>query len=453
VRARISGRVFRPVQPETPPHYAWNAVAFGIDSSLFTVGMSLLGTTTILPALILGLTGSPVAVGLASAAVSGGWLLPQIFVASAVTRLKRKKPVVVWAAWLSRPIFFLLGLMVSLYGLRAPVLTTVILLGGLALFYVMDAVVSVPWFDLLAKGIPPWRRGRVLGTAQIVGGLGGMAAGAWVRYVLSDASPWSFPQNHAVLLASTSAVLMLSAVGISMIRESQGKAPSGPVPSPREVLRGLPLMLRSDRTFLRLVGTRILAGWVTIASPFYVLHATSVGGLAVEDTGLLVSAQVFGSLAAGLLMSVLQDRKGPLVHIRYTVVACGLPALIVLLLTPVLGMIGNVALYVYLIIFFVLGISASSMGWPFLNYVLEHASEERRPLYIGTINTLTALVMLAPPVGGWILRAFSYTPVLAIALGFAGAAFVAAARLPSTRAKPSPVPAEEPRQHEPTPRS
>ena len=52
-----------------------------------------------------------------------------------------------------------------------------------------------------------------------------MAAGVAVRYVLSDQSPWAFPQNHAVLLGATSAVLMVSAIGLTLLREPEGKQP------------------------------------------------------------------------------------------------------------------------------------------------------------------------------------------------------------------------------------
>ncbi len=418
---------------EVPANYAWNFGAFVIDSSLFTVGMSLVGTTTILPALIAQLTASPVAVGIASGVGSGAWLLPQLLVASAVAGLPRKKPVVVGAAWVSRPLFLLLGWIVWRYAASAPRATLIALIVGIALFYMTDAVVSVPWFDLLAKAIPARRRGRVIGVSQVLGGLGGMVAGVAVRYVLSDDSPWAYPQNHAVLLMAASVVLMVSAIGLTILREPKGKAPSGPVPSFGQVLRGLPALLRGDRPFSRLVVVRILAGATSVATSFYVLHAADVGGLPVSATGLLVTAQVSGSLASGLLMTYVQDHLGPLTHIRLIAAIAGLPPLLLLVTGPFLPAWGASALYVYLVLFFLLGISLSSLGWPFFNYILEYAAEEHRPLYIGTINTLGAMVMLAPPLGGWLLRTFSYPVLFGVALTVAAAALILSAGLPSTR--------------------
>lgn len=444
-RANTPNDLFR---RDVPADYAWNALAFGLDSSMFSVGMSLLGSTTILPAFISRLTNSPLAVGVASGVMTGGWLLPQLVVAGAVSGLPRKKPVVAWAAWLSRPIFFLVALVVLLYGTRAPTFTLAFVIVSLAVFFVVDSVVSVPWFELLAKTIPPRRRGRVIGVAQVVGGMGGMAVGVGVRYVLSEASPWPFPRNHAILFAAASAVFLVSAVGLSMIREPAGRPQEGPVPGAREVLRRLPGLLRTDASYQRLVMVRVLTGWITIASAFYVLHAGDVGRLAVEDTGLLVSAQVSGSLAAGLLMGVVQDRFGPLAHIRAVITIAGLPAVLVLAFGPILGGLGAGALYIYLVVFFFLGLASSSLGWPFFHYILEYAPEDRRLLYIGSVNTLAALAMLAPPVGGWLVRTFSYTPLFLLALAFAVGALALSARLPSTRGGPvheaasAPAPAE-----------
>ena len=418
---------------QVPPNYAWNSVAFVMDSALFHASMSFLGTTTVLPALIARLTPSPIAIGLASGAATGGWLLPQLVVASAIAGKRRKKPTIVSAAWISRPLFFLVGLIVWLYAESRPQLTAATIIAGLAVFYVLDAVVSVPWFDLLAKTIPPRRRGRVLGTSQVLGGLLGMAGGVAVSYVLGDGSPWQYPQNHALLLMATSAVLLLSAIGLTIIREPEGKALSGPVASFRQVVMGLPALLQSDRPFLRLVITRVVGGSSGVANAFFVLHATDVGGLALGSTGLLVSAQVLGSLAAGLLMGYVQDRTGPRAHIRIVNVLSAIPALLALAASPWAATLGSAALYVYLLLFFSLGVIQGSQGWPFYNWVLEYAPEEQRPLYIGTLNTLAALVMLAPPIGGWILRTFSYPVLFAAALGLAACALALSAGLPSTR--------------------
>ena len=137
--------------------------------------------------------------GLASGLSSGAWLLPQLLVASLVAQLPRKKPVVVRAAALSRPVLLLMALTVWLVGAQIRALTLAVTLLGIVIFYAGDACASVPWFDLVAKGLPLQRRGRVLGAGQMIGSLGAVGAGVLVRYVLAPASPWAFPTNYALL--------------------------------------------------------------------------------------------------------------------------------------------------------------------------------------------------------------------------------------------------------------
>ena len=400
---------------------------------LFHVAMSFFGSTTVLPSFITALGGSEVVVGLAGGLMAGGWLLPQLFVASVVARLPRKKPFIMRGAWLGRPILLLLALVVWLFGRESPGFTLWFTLASVFAFFLVDALVSVPWFDLLAKAIPARRRGRVLGTAQVLGGLGGILAGMVVRFVLGERGPWGFPTNYAVLFAMGATCFLANAVALSGIREPEAPSSSREVPTVREVLISLPRILIRDRPFLRLIVVRLLSGFVTLSSAFYVLHATRDLGLGPEVTGLFISSQVLGSLAAGLLMSTLQDRWGPLTHLRAIIGFSVLSPIIALFAEPVVGASGQGVLFLYLSVFFFLGVYMGSIGWPFFNWILEYAEETRRPLYIGAINTLSALVMLAPALGGWVVKTISYSAAFFAALAFAVSALVLSFYLPSTR--------------------
>jgi len=385
-----------------PPNYAWNAWAFAADSALFSVGMSFISATTVLPSFMAALTDSEVIVGLASGLMAGGWLLPQLFVASAVSRLPRKRPLMVRAAWLSRPLLLLLALL-------------------------------IPWFDLLAKALPHRRRGRILGISQVLAGLGGVGVGMIVRYVLSEGSPWGFPENYALLFGLGGVAFMASTVALTCIREPESAFPAKAVPSLGQVFASLPRILLGDRPFLRLIVTRLLGGFAGMASAFYILYAVRKLGFGVETTGLFVSAQVLGSLVAGLMMGVIQDHWGPLVHIRAAIGLSVLPPILALGAAPLLSILGGGTLYLYLLVYFFLGIYAGASGWPFFNWIMEHAPEAQRPLYIGLINTLGAVMMFAPALGGAVVRAFSYQAAFIAAALFAIAAYALSLSLPSTR--------------------
>jgi MFS family permease len=429
-------RVAAPAETSTDPfarHHRWNALAFAIDMGLFMVGMNFINATVVLPSFVTALGGNELAVGLANGLASGGWLLPQLVIAGVVARMPRKKPIIVSGAWISRPLMLVLALIIWLLGESLPRVTMIVTMATVFIFFVFDAVVSVPWFDLVARALPARRRGRILGTAQVLGGIGGIGAGVFVRYILGDASPLRFPNNYAILYVIAALFFTGSTIALMMIREPEPQAVDDSVPRLGAVLMSLPRILMQDRPFLRLVIVRVLGGFVTIASAFYVLHATQHVGLSYEATGFFVSAQVAGSLFSGLLMGMVQDRWGPRTHIRTILIISGLPAVIALGINVMAGTLGQAALYPYLLLYFFLGINMSSIGWPFFNWVLEYAPEAQRPLYIGMINTLAALTMLAPTLGGWIIRVASYPAVFATALGFAAVALLLSLTLPSTR--------------------
>lgn len=416
-----------------PSDYRWNAGALIVDMASFNVGMSFISSTAVLPALITALGGSEVIVGLGSGLISGAWLLPQLLVAGVVARLPRKQPFMARTAWLTRPILLVLALIILLLGEDRPAVVLASVLAGTAVFFMFDAVVSVPWFDLIARAIPDRRRGRVLGSAQVLGGVGGILAGVAVRAVLREGSPPTFPADYALLYACATGMMLVSAGALSLIREPASNAPTRDVPPLRRVLAQLPGIITDDRTFRRVIGVRVLAGFVGMASAFYVLNTTRNAGLSLESAGFFVSAQVAGSLAGGLLMGVMQDRWGPLVHIRTIIAISALPPAIALLCQPFLAALGPNVVYPYLLVYFALGIYAGSIGWPYFNWILEYAEEAKRPLYIGMANTLGAVTMVTPVLGGWVARDVSYTAVFALALTCALTALAMSRCIPSTR--------------------
>lgn len=419
---------------KTLPPYHRNAIALICDFSLFSMAMSFIGVTTVLPSFLATLTHSALIVGIGSGITRGAWLLPQLLVAGVITKLPYRKPLIVGAAWASRPILLLIAWAVWRYSVVAPGVTLALVLGGLFILFAADAVASVPWFDHLARTIPAQRRGMIIGAGQIIGGLGGIGIGALVRFVLSAESPWAYPVNYALIFGAGGVLLLLSAVALCFLSNPRfASAEASKRLSLGEQLRMLPALLTHDRPFRQLVGVQLLVGFIGVASAFYVLYAQSKLGLGVEDTGLFVSAQVAGSVTAGLLLGYIQHRWGPLKHIRLQIIIAIIPPMIALLAgSRGVGALPMVRV-MYGALYFVLGIYMSGMGWPFFNWLLEYAPEAQRPLYVGLMNTLSAATMFAPALGGWVVANISYEAVFILAAVLGVFALVASRKLPSTR--------------------
>ncbi|MHB1296162.1 MAG: MFS transporter [Anaerolineae bacterium] len=423
------------VDPDlTPsPDYPWNARAFVAETALLVIAMAFVSTTTVLPAFIEQLTGSTVMVGIVSGLLSGAWLLPQLFAAGAVARMPLRKPFMMWVSWIGRCVYVPVAILIVLLGSSNLTATLVVVVVGTVAFSVFDAILTVPWFDLFAQAIPPKRRGRVTGVAMVIAGVAGVGVGELVRLVLGERSPWGFPGNYAFLFAAASVFLLLSAAFLSLVRERPLPAASERPPTLRQILSMLPSIVLRDRPFLRLNAVRLLGGFVALASAFYVLHAVRNLGLPLEVAGTFVVAQIVGSLVAGLLTAALQDRFGPLIHLRVVTALSALPPLIALIAQPFAGTLGQAILYPYLAVFFCLGLYTGSFNFPYYNWILEYVGQERRSLYIGVGNTLGAITMLAPPLGGWLAERFSYPVAFAAAVLFVVTAMLASLGLPDTR--------------------
>jgi MFS family permease len=417
----------------TPPHYVRNATALALDTAFFHTALNFISTTTVLLTFLATLTRSEVWIGVASGIIGSAWLLPQLLVAGMAARQTRMKPMLVKAVWYTRPILLPLALAVWWLAPQRPSLVFGITVLAVFIFFVGDAFASVPWFALLGRVLPPRRRGRVIGAGQVLGGLGGVGAGMVVRQILGNPQQFAYPGNYALLIVIGLLIFTLSSVAVLFIREPERPAATEIAPPLGQLMRSMPALLAGDRPFRRLVITKLLLGFTGLSSSFFVLYATHRLGFQAADTGYFITAQVIGGVVAGLLLSYVQDKWGPLRHMRIMMVIALMPPICALLAGFGHGRWPETTGPLYMALYFFFGVAWSSMSWPFFNWMLEYAPDERRPLYIGLTNTLGALTMIAPAIGGLLVRYVSYPAAFAASIGFALVAMALSFGLPSTR--------------------
>lgn len=406
-------------QSGLPPHFRHNFTALLIDYVFFGIAYSFLNPNTVLPAFARTLTASEPLVGMVSTVMGAGWLLPQFMVGAVIGPKPRKKPYLLRAIYVGRPIYFLLALVIWAGLTRYPDWMLVVFLAGMGLFNVLDGIASVAWFDLMGATIPPTRRGRLIGAAQLIGGLSGIGVGALVGAILSNPM-LPYPRNYAVLFALGGLALTPSTIALTLLREperEQLSASSSPTASSslrrqlREVWGGWP-------DFRRLVFGRWLIGLFGLALPFYILHATEVVGLPKVVVGWFVSAQMVGGIVASIGLGWLSERWGP----RAAIWAGATATLISPLLALLIHLTGSRWLaQTYPLVYFCYGITNNTWMMGMFNYLLEIAPEDRRPLFVGLYNTLGGLLVPVSFLGGVLLRLTSYPFLFAVtALGVAG---------------------------------
>jgi len=405
----------------TPPNFRWNFFAYLVDITSFSVAFSFISVDTIAPALVSQVTSSALLIGLVGTIFRGSWMVPQLAIAQAVKDKPRKKPYLV-PGIVGRMVA--LGMLIAaLFGGLAgrPGLMLIFIYVSLSLFAISDGVIAVSWFDILARAIPAQRRGRLFGISQAVGRLAGMGVGVIIAQILGNPA-LEFPTNYGLLYLFAAAALVPSALALLALREP----PLDGLVSQESVENsgGWLEVLRSDRTFRRLMWCRILAAALMLASSFFVVHAAEVAQLPESAVGQFVTAQTLGGLVASLALGWVSERFGPRAVIR---IGTGISVL-----APLLGMLadllGGSAVFYYGI-FIAMGVSYSIWTLGFFNYLLEIAPERLRPVYVGAGNTIMGVTTLAPIMGGWLLEATSYLVLFTVTAVVMGFAFLLALRL------------------------
>jgi MFS family permease len=297
----------------------------------------------------------------------------------------------------------------------------------LALFSGADGVASVAWFDILARTIPPKRRGRLMGTAQTLSGLFGIGAGALIGLCLN----WlTFPGNYALIFGLAGIVFLAGVVATFLIREP---------PATDEIKAGRRLPGRdwlrftlADGDFRQLLLSRFLVGTMALATSFYVKHAGDVLQLPPGVIGQFVIAQTLASLAASAGLGVICERWGPhtVIHIGGAAAALG----------PLFALMADLTgtgwlTRAYPIVYVALGIINSTWLMGYVNYALEIAPAEMRPAYTGVLNTGMSLLVLLPMAGGWLLEATSYAVLFGTTALLAGIGFLVSLRLKAPRTR------------------
>lgn len=397
----------------TPRERRKNWAGFFIDSVFFGVGLTFAGTATTLPAFASRLTDNPILIGLVGVLWSGGWTFPQIIAANYLAPMPRKLPLAIFLCWVGRPVFALFAVFLFLNRTADSSLSLVLLYLTVFIFVCLDSIVGVTWFDMLGKALSGRERGRLLGTAQTVGGLLSILAGFIIQAVLVSAL-LPFPLNYAVIFLLADVAFMISMGGFYLIRE-----PVEPVAEKRQNMANyLPYLvhlLRIDRPFLRVTIARLLVGFIAMASPFFAVYAIRDLGLSEGAIGIFAIAQTTGLALAGLLFGWLSDRSGSHTVVR---IIGGL-----YLFAPICAIAGGffpgmTALQTALFAgaFFFLGLSDGGIVLGFLNYVLEIAPAEQRPVYIGLTNSLAGITIVYPFIGGWLASMTGYPMIFLIAM-------------------------------------
>ncbi len=396
------------IQQEVHRNYRWNFIFNALDGATWWFGASFISSTVILPLFVSHFTQSPILIGLISILSTGGYLLPQLFVANWVQRAPRKKyfPVTLGLFFERLPIF-LLAPMTYFFAVSRPGLALVLFFVLYAWHTIGAGSTIIGWQDMVAKIIPVENRGRFFGITNFIGNGTGILGALAVPFVLERSE---FPTGYVLAFGAASILIFLSWVFLSMTREPAVKS-SRPHVSQMEYLRSLPAVLRQDRNFsLYLLGSTILS-LSGMATGFLVVYTVRAWNLPDAEAGGFTIALQIGLALGNLLFGLLADRKGHKLSLEICILIS------VFLLG--LAFVAPGPLWFYPI-FFLRGMANGGTFVSGISIVYEFTDPENRPTYIGMANTVPGIAsIVAPLIGGWLAGATGYRTMflLAAAIG------------------------------------
>lgn len=391
--------------PDPNPHLRRNLTLGIINGVFFNLALAFLSGATIIPLFVSGLTGSSVLIGIFSGLEDFCWYLPQLFGGALIIG----RPLVLGfynRLSLVRILLFS-AVVISIFAIN-PTHPGLILLGfGLlfGLYSVASGFAGISFMEIVGKMIPTNKRGTLFGMRMFLGGLLAALAGPIVKIIIESRS---FPVNFGYLYLLALLVIAFGLASFALVKE-RPKPLAGIGTSFKTNLIGGLAILRNNRNIRRLISARVLTNSYLLASPFYIIMATSHLGIPRPTAASYLSFEMIGYLGLNIVWARVSNKISNKFLLKL--------ALLCALVPPVLAFYAYhhyPGYFVYGLVFFFAGAAISGTSMGYLNYLLEIVDEASRPVAIGLVHTLIAPTIFLSGLGGLIIKLLGYPALYVI---------------------------------------
>lgn len=389
-----------------------------LNGAFFNLFSALLDPSLVLSWFVSQLTTSNFLIGLIVPIQHGGWFLPQLVVSSYLQRRQRKLPFYTYMAGVRVTIWGLMTLAVFLIEDAAVLLVVFFIL--LAAYSLGSGLGGICFVDIVAKAIPPTRRGAFFGWRRFLGGLLALGGSLLVKYILDERRGLAFPDNYAVLFLLSFFTLCVAVGCFILVVEPLEPVNKAKITLGKQFRRALDLP-RRDKNYRRFLTMRLLLMAAEIATPFYIIYAKRALSVSVSMVGVYLTGATMAGFASTLLWGRISDRRGnKLLIILSSSLGLFIP-LIAMSIVPLADLLPGLREFtsgLFALVFIVSGGSKAGAMMGNMNFLLEIAPADDRPLYIGLTNTILGIALLASSVGGLIVDLVGFTVLFSLALAF-----------------------------------
>lgn len=404
-------------------NFRHNVTMGSLDLMFFIFGDGFGSITTIMPVFAATLTKSPLLIGLIPAIANFGWYMPQMFLSSYVSGLKKKHPFAIKMAVVERVpyIFFpLLALLVP----GIPKTTALIWLFVLITWRgLASGLIALPWQEVQASVIPITHRARFYGVSRVLAQIMGILSSVLATIFLSRLP---YPQNYALCFGTAVIAQWFSFYFYSRMREpdhsEDAELPSSPaveveaLPAPEEAKSTRKIIdlalfgeiLKRDKNFRYYLIGRSVIFLGAMASGFLAVYGIQRFNLSDSRAAVFTALLYFSGIIGYSLGGAIGDKVGPKRIVVASVIIWAVGMLIAILARSE---------WIYYLVFLMFGLNTAGMVLGDSILVMELGEEKLRPTYLGMARSLTGIfVLIAPVFAGALVEAFGYNVMFTVCL-------------------------------------
>lgn len=420
-----------PYTADDVPHLKRNFFLGVFNGAMFNFAETLMSVDTVLTWFVQQLGGSYFLIGLVGPMRDAGWFLPQLFVSKWLEKKSHKMPqyrnmgvirILAWLTWALSTLFIrdfnlLLLMFFIAYGVNA----------------IASGLSGLSFMDIVAKTIPPRRRGSYFGNRLFFGAILAIGGSAIVSLTLERSNPINFPRDIGWLFLLSWVAASLGIFAFGYVIEPPGDVRLEET-TMRSHVRRAARLTRHNEDFRYFLIARVLLMLSYVATPFYAVYSIEVLRAPAEIIGVYIAARTLASVIINPIWGRLSDRRSNRLVVRAaTLIGMLVPAWAIFA-PPLASTLHLDPTYLFVPIFVLLGLYDTGVGIGETNLMFELAPDDDRAIYIGLTNTVMGIAYFSTIVSGLLVTWLGYNGVFILALIFFSVSLWAISRVSEPRA-------------------
>ncbi len=361
-----------------------------------TIGTTIAEPHTILPLIISYFGGGAILIGFFSSLLRGGAIIVQLYAAFHAQSYPKMMPyfrrvlVTRFFAWL------FIGIAILVFGTSNHTVTLWCIGIGLFIFSFSAGFGAIYFREIVAKLFSHKFRGKTMSMRQFFSGAGAIISGTGAGYILAH---FEAPFSFGILFVASAFIMGFGYLAISTVDEPVKEKVTVKEKSFKLFLQNAFVTLSSDSQLKIQIITFLLAYSYLFALPFIIVDAQSKIELTGSAIGILITSQMVGAMLSNIAWGKLSS-KGHNKLIANITIFMSIVAIILAFFAS--------SLFMYMLIFFIVGASMDGNRISSGNLLLILAPEEKRPVYSALQTNIVSFGMFFSLFGGILLTFTSY---------------------------------------------